>query len=408
MGMDSSMTNCLRMYEKFCDDVSLNADAAYDTNIKILLLIFQKNIDTKHTFNSIFENNIFVDWDHIDLVKSTKIFKDPISWISTFNFIRLNTDDITWKLFVQKHKIFSHFIHSMSSAKLELKNEQLVHLFLLLNISNLSAINVIELYCSTTLNKSVHKEILQFFSVWADIPFDKHDRTTVCIVLLKDLLTVDETRYGAERELMKTRESKLEQIFKQKHIQASTMRPRLRSKLKKDILQHSAMATLDTFRSWCDTIRFPTVFSMCYKKKIYFTMSQKKIQRDKFIHEYVLEHDLAILILQYQVTLPDIDVLTETIQQCRLIAEPFQELHEFREQCFSSFSIQQKSKLRLNDLLQLYIAAYQADAVWKSVWKNIFPVLSIQIIKDVEQFVADHEVNHIAVMRIVFYNVKKT
>ena len=58
--------------------------------------------------------------------------------------------------------------------------------------------------------------------------------------------------------------------------------------------------------------------------------------------------------------------------------------------------------LRLNDLLHLYIAAYQNNLIWKNVWKSIFPVLSIQIIKDVENFVNEKPVNQIAVMNTIF------
>jgi hypothetical protein len=68
--------------------------------------------------------------------------------------------------------------------------------------------------------------------------------------------------------------------------------------------------------------------------------------------------------------------------------------------------MQQTAKLRLNDLLHLYLAAFQADGSWKQVWKSLFPVLSIQIIRDVESFVQAHPINHEHVMAMVFADIE--
>ena len=141
---------------------------------------------------------------------------------------------------------------------------------------------------------------------------------------------------------------------------------------------------------------------MLNKKRLYYTMSQTRIERDHYVHKFVHEHDLAETMLQYQVKCPDADILTDVIASTRIVSEPFAELHLFREKCFNSFSMQQTSKLRLNDLLHLYLAAFQSDCVWKQVWKSLFPVLSIQIIRDVESFVQSHPINHVHVMGMVF------
>ena len=131
-------------------------------------------------------------------------------------------------------------------------------------------------------------------------------------------------------------------------------------------------------------------------------MAQVHVDCNFYIKKFIQEEDIAHTILQYIVKSPDIDVLVETIIQSRITQEPFNELHQFRDRCFQCFSVMQKSKLRLNDLLHLYMAAYQPNAVWKTIWKSIFPVLSIQIIKDVEAFVSQTEFNHSQIMQIVF------
>jgi hypothetical protein len=298
-------------------------------------------------------------------------------------------------------------MQSLHASKLDLSHVHAAQLFLILNVTNLQAMNVVEMFFSILFDRSVNASALLFFSHMANVPFDKSDRTDAVVALLKDCLEVNLKQFNAEMELQRSKETLLSQIFKQKHIQATTLRPRLRSKIRQDALQNSALATLDSFKPWCDTIRFPNVFSMSHKRRLYFTMAQTRMDFNHYINTFVQEADLGQVIVQYHVKNPDIDILASTILQTRITSEPFAELHKFRNQCFHCFSVQQKTMLRLNDLLHLYIAAYQPTTVWKSVWKMIFPVLSIQIIKDVESFVQENEINHEAVMNIVFEDMRK-
>ena len=52
-------------------------------------------------------------------------------------------------------------------------------------------------------------------------------------------------------------------------------------------------------------------------------------------------------------------------------------------------------------ILQLYVAAYQALGVWKEAWKHLCGVISVQIIRDVETFVSSNPFASAEVMRFV-------
>lgn len=52
-------------------------------------------------------------------------------------------------------------------------------------------------------------------------------------------------------------------------------------------------------------------------------------------------------------------------------------------------------------ILQLYVASYQAPGIWKEAWKHLVSVISVQIIRDVEAFVARHPFADADVMRFV-------
>ena len=57
--------------------------------------------------------------------------------------------------------------------------------------------------------------------------------------------------------------------------------------------------------------------------------------------------------------------------------------------------------LSFAQILQLYVAAFQAPCCWKEVWKSLVGVISVQIIRDVETFVVKHPFAHADVMRFV-------
>lgn len=43
---------------------------------------------------------------------------------------------------------------------------------------------------------------------------------------------------------------------------------------------------------------------------------------------------------------------------------------------------------KMAQVLKLYVAAYQVRSIWKQIWTSIYPVISPQIIRDVETFVS--------------------
>lgn len=52
-------------------------------------------------------------------------------------------------------------------------------------------------------------------------------------------------------------------------------------------------------------------------------------------------------------------------------------------------------------ILQLYVASYQAPHIWKESWKHLVGVISVQIIRDVEGFVVRRPFADGPVMRFV-------
>lgn len=104
--------------------------------------------------------------------------------------------------------------------------------------------------------------------------------------------------------------------------------------------------------------------------------------------ESLVPMDVAKALSNNPVLFPDVKSVFTGIDSLALNMLPFEELNKFRTRCFVSFAAHQKRNLSLTEILKLYVAAYQVKSIWKQLWTTIYPVLSPQIIRDVETFVS--------------------
>ena len=108
---------------------------------------------------------------------------------------------------------------------------------------------------------------------------------------------------------------------------------------------------------------------------------------EKHLDELVPK-DVARALADNPVTIPDAHSIYLGIDSLAMNVRPFDEINQFRTRCFISFASHQKRDLSLTQVLKLYVAAYQAKSIWKQLWTSVYPVISPQIIRDVETFVA--------------------
>jgi hypothetical protein len=86
-----------------------------------------------------------------------------------------------------------------------------------------------------------------------------------------------------------------------------------------------------------------------------------------------------------------------------IIGAPFHSLKIFQAHCLASFPALDRAVLTMNDTFRLYVACYQHKHMWKHVWKMIRPMLSVQIIKDVEKFTSTYTIDHESVVSVLLY-----
>lgn len=391
----TNIHNFITMYDRLCEDVSLKT-SRYEENCKCALILFQKNLDHQFVYEQILTDT-FVDWDHVQVLPTYTLYKDPNSWITLLHFLNCDEDGAKWKTLNSKHKIFSYFSDTLNNFFPTITHENVIKLFLLLNISNLQALSAFELFFANISNVNIREKAFLFFSHLADEQFDKTDRTTCLVYLLHEIITVRTEDIANEVEILNKNKDNVRDGLKQRNLRAVIKRPQLRSKL-----CNFDLVVDDSFKTWKERIRFANCFSIVNAKRLYFLLSQTHVVHDKYVHRFVREDELRTNLIANPVKKSDIDTIVEVIQNTRICCAPFPELHVFRDKGIASFSMSQKSRLRLNDLLHLYLAAYQVE--WKAVWRSIIPILSSQIIHDVTDFVTEHPFNADAALDIMFNN----
>lgn len=389
----TNINNCIAMYDKLCQDICLRQNN-YNENVICALLLFQKNIDHVKVYENCIPD-IFVDWDHVKMLPNYSLYKDPNSWITLLHYVDCDVDDLVWKTLLSKCRICAYFAECLLSMCPGTAYTDIIKLFVLINIPNLEALTVFELYYANINNNNMRDKGLLFFSKLANEQFDKNDRTLALTYLINNVLKVRAQDIMNEVDILKANKDMFKEGMTMRTMRAIVKRPQLRSKQRTFDLVID-----DSFKTWKDRIRFSNCFSIVNAKKLYFFMAQTHMDLVALLPSYVKEEDLRCTILSNIIKKPDLSTITDVILSSRICSSPFPELHTFRDKGIASFSMQQKSKLRLNDLFHLYISAYQID--WKSVWRHVVPILSSQIIHDIDDFVKEYPFNARAVLDIVF------
>jgi len=155
----------------------------------------------------------------------------------------------------------------------------------------------------------------------------------------------------------------------------------------------------DAFDAWGHAIKFPNVFSQQMKQRLYFLMAQNIPLPAQHAHRITTDSHVRKALQVAPVRKPDVEILVKVITSLRVTDEPFNDLREFREQCTGAFPIKERNSLLLNDYLHMYVCAYQSQ--WTEVWKHVAPLLSHQIVRDVENFVAKNPYRFDAVLDIM-------
>jgi hypothetical protein len=148
----------------------------------------------------------------------------------------------------------------------------------------------------------------------------------------------------------------------------------------------------DSLRGWTLRARIPPSISHKHKLLGYVLMAQTNFADPSNALQKHFMHDKEVYtnMKAQRVCRPHTPVVVEFLRLLDVHVTPFDELNAFRNQCFTDFSHTDSKKLSWLKYLQLYIAAYQHEDVWVSVWRSFCTVISHQVLVSVGNFKANN------------------
>lgn len=392
--MSSSSSNPVGHFTRFCTDANIDIKRTSDCTKKYLLS-YQRNILHKPAFSTLFgdtaANTQFINWDYVER-NLPKL--DSLHWIQFFRYMDFST--------VPRGKSELKSIHTYLMG-IGVEVDLACQVFLLKNTNFIASQYSIERLFSEHRVLDAYNKSLQFFARSADTAFDINE-TTALFCHIMNTAGIRDSELENQIQFLKLKEEELVSNFLVKQLRATGRRPKLRSKLSSILKESRSVFDMDTFLSWCQCIRFPSVFSLHTKHKLYFLMSQPTqhvAMPHDHVHTITRDGFVCNALINASVQKPEYDILHKVIVSMRLVEEPFKELQDFRCECMNAFPAVQLNSMKLNDLLHIYVCAYQNPHVWKDIWKQLVPLLSHQVIRDVEAFTNRRRFNFESVLKIL-------
>ena len=151
----------------------------------------------------------------------------------------------------------------------------------------------------------------------------------------------------------------------------------------------------NTFEGWCRLARLPPMISERKKLTAYMLMSLPIMYASKSEIDTIIRNNfdptVADCILETAVENPEASVIVELLSLVTTCIKAFRQLSEFQDLCFATVSQQEKLGLESITAFQLYVAIYQRESLWRTVWTNFHVSLTHQITVAVNIFRSKNE-----------------
>ena len=365
------MSGPIDIFLRFCVDANID-HAQSASSMQKYLLAYQRNLQHHAAFDVLFvtpavgkrvgddntddcsngddgvipvppqKHSTFINWSYIER-SLPKL--DAVHWISIFKYI-----DFTNVPCLPRSELG---VIQRTLKILDVCDSLTCQVFLIKNTNHITAQLAVErLLCEYDVSDAYNKS-MRFFALCADSAFEVADTTTTFCHVMRTC-SIKEQELDRQIQFIGIREKSLVDSFQIKRIQATGQRPRLRSKLSGLQKESRSVFDMDAFDPWCQSIRFPAVFSLHMRHRLYFLMSQSTCHvADPMKYVNVMTRDVFVskaLQETSRIQKPEPDVLYNVISAMNLIDGPFNELHEFRNACIGGFPATQLNSMHLNDL----------------------------------------------------------
>jgi hypothetical protein len=163
-------------------------------------------------------------------------------------------------------------------------------------------------------------------------------------------------------------------------------RPMLRTYAQNSISKKRTVEATVTWRSWREALCFPPTTSSQMQRLLYF-ISVQRITPERELYESFYTKDMCDKAAT--ITFESIDPLAiiMVIDSLRLYQNNIKHLIDFSSKCLQGINQKTRQALPVSKILQLYIASFQHESIWKECWRQIVPIMNHTIIDNVTSFV---------------------
>lgn len=268
-------------------------------------------------------------------------------------------------------------------------------------VRGLPGLHTLEMLTCQYFKRDTHAACMELLAKQADTSFTPEEQLATLAFVLGHT-QVNTNAMQQNLAVVRARNEERALCLRMKSAVAIQGRPRLRdrvastlntedSKMQADI----ALNTWESYAGWSYLHALPSTLSEGVKHRLYFMSSQTTWDWPAHL-PMVLASAKGILtkIAQYPVTNPDVPVILRVISQLKMDGSaPFPELTDFKVKCFAALPVSHVQRMTLSEILQAYVAVYQAPAIWKDVFRSVVGVISVSLIRACEGFVRDNKFN---------------
>lgn len=378
-----------------------------------LVVLSLRFVDRRALWRALFEED-YVDWALLEQLPSTQnVLGDVDCWMSLLHLC-------SWKDLHRKqgeiaaeHKPLLKIRKNLKDVELDTGGEEgwtLACKALILSlVQGLTSLFALEVLTCREFKRNTRTACLTLLSKQADAMYTPEEYVhTLGFVLANAevntaIMEQNLTLIRATRE-----ERKLNLTMRNMTVVQG--RPRLRDKVTASLRSDEnktqvdiSMSTWESYSGFNRVNALPSTLSEIVKSRLYFMASQTLWNwREHLPKVLASAGPLLAKVAAHPVSNPDLPVIVKVVESVSMDGSiPFQELTDFRCRCFQSFPVSSVQRMTLTQFLRLYITAYLPRHIWKDVWKHLVGVLSVQIIRDCEQFADSTPFAADSVMRLI-------
>ncbi len=379
-----------------------------------LVILSVKYVSRKALWSARFGDD-HVDWDLMDTVAGGKrnVFGGCAEWLGLLGFCSWDGLGKREGDIQTGHPPLFGLRRHMRECSLDTGDAGawtlVCKVFLIMLVQGLSCMHALEVLTCGMFKRDTHAGCMELLAKQAEHLFTPAQYEAALQFVL-DHCEVDGA--GLEQTLALCQASLEDRRLSLKMSRMTVMegRPRLRDRVAKSLRTEenkaqvdSKLNTWESYTGFSYKHQFPPTLSEKVRSKLYFLASQTRWDWTKYV-ETILPSGGALCarVAAHPITQPDLPVILRVLEGLSMDGSaPFAQMTEFRKECFQSFPVVHVQRMTLSQILQLYVASYQASGIWKEAWKHLVGVISVQIIRDVEAFVARCPFADAEVMRFV-------